>query len=545
MGAHAPSRRLPPETGRRSLLLAAVATAAGTTWTALVVATFFGAIDTTAAPLVALLLVPVVLGAALVFARRDLGVRVRVLAMWAALVSGALVAGPVIDARPVMAFIIPGIAISAMVCVRHPAGAVVGTLAITGTFNTLTAYTPLPTGETVDVLLAGLWVGTAWTYLVSRRERPIWLWPGVVLSVIYVGLTAGAILGADGLFAGLYAFRISAWYMLAFLLIGYAGWKQETYRRIAHGIIAVAAIVGAYATLRWVVGPSEAERELALTSASPAYNFINGELRAFGSLPSGHHLSAWTSVLIPCCVAYALAGHGRWRALAAAAAVLCGIALFASEVRAGAVAAVVGVVLVLVLYQATRGVNGLHLGTTAGGLAAIVVIGAIAFSMSAGNSDAGFQRYSALLSSPTSDYSYQARLVKWRSAFDDIRAHPFGQGLGTSGEAHLKYGRFVTVSSLNIDNSYLKVALDQGFAVMVLYIATIAGLLIGLARRAVTATERERAAAIVAGAGSLGALAVLLPIGTYMEGLPALAAWIVVGLAVSQCSQPPATPGPA
>lgn len=539
MGAHVLSRGPLARPRAHALVVAGIVVATGL-WTVVVAGGFYGLIDGRLALLG--LPAPLLLGAALLVTRRRTSPAVRAAALWSAIVVGALIGSVLVDALPALAFVVPGIAVSAFVCVRHPAAAVVGTLAITGSFNTITAYTPFPTGEGVDMLLAGLWVGTAWTYLFSRRERPIWVWPGVALSLVYLTLTAIAILGAEDLFAGLYAFRVSAWYMLAFVLIGYAGWPQDTYRRIAHGILVVAALIGGYATLRWLIGPSDAERELALTSASPAYNFIDGELRLFGALPSGHHLSAWTSVLIPCCIAYALAGSGRWRLVAIGAAVTCGIALFGSEVRAGAVAAGVGVLLVLFLYQATRGVKGLHLGTTAAGLAAIVVIGAVAFSLSAGDSDAGVQRYSVLLSSPTSDPSYQARVFKWESAFDDIDAHPLGQGLGTSGEAHLKYGRFVTVSSLNIDNSYLKVALDQGFAVMLLYIAAIALLLTGLARRAVVATDRERAAAILAGTGSLAALAVLLPVGTYLEGLPVLAAWIVVGLAVSQCGPPPARP---
>lgn len=515
-----------------------VAIAVGATaWTALVVGAFFGWLPIHYAAALALLLLPLLLAARLVFGRTPQRPAIRALALWSGIVGGALIASIFIDILPVIALAAPGILVSALVCARYPAAAVVGTFALTGTFNTIAAYTPFPVGESVDVALAGLWVGALWTHFLTRRERPLWIWPGVVLSVLYIGLSAAAILGAETLFTGLYAFRISSWYMLAFVLVGYAGWKPATYRRIAHGVLAVALFVGAYATLRWIIGPADAERQLALVSGP--YNFINGELRLFGSLPSGHHLSAWTAVVVPFCLGYALAGREtRWRIVAGIAAALCSLALFGSEVRVGAVAAIVGSGLVILLYQSSRSIKGLHLGTTAVAVAGAIVIGAVLFSLSAGHSDAGLERYSVLLSDPTSDHSYKARIFKWETALDDIEQHPFGQGLGTAGEAHLRYGRFVTVASLNIDSSYLKVALDQGFAVTVLFMAAILALMVGLARRTAFSGNRAGASLALGACGSLAALSVLLPIGTYMEGLPALTAWLLVGLGVSHFTAP-------
>src|SRR5690606_16105066 len=136
------------------------------------------------------------------------------------------------------------------------------------------AFTPVPVGESVDLVLGGLWCGVLWSWLFSDRREPVWLWPGVALSIAYLGVLAVFVVFADDLFRGLFGFRASAWYMAVFLLIAYARWEAPTYRRIATGFVAVAALVGGYATFRWIVGPAEAEMALAL-STDGQYQFVD------------------------------------------------------------------------------------------------------------------------------------------------------------------------------------------------------------------------------------------------------------------------------
>lgn len=507
-------------------------------WSAVAVAGFTGRLVVPQPFLVAALL-PMALGAWIATGSRPATASVRVAAAWAAILAGGLLGATLVTLLPLAALIVPLILISAVLCARYPGAAVVGAFVLTGTLNTVTVFTPLPVGETVDLILAGLLVSIVWNYALHRRDRPLWLWPGAVASVLYLFFTGLEIFTADVTFNALYAFRVSAWYMLAFLLIGYARWHPSTYRRIARGVTAVAAAVGAYALLRWIIGPADAEEAEALAAAG-TYNFVNEDFRLIGSFPSGHHLAGWTAIMTPFCVACALSHPGRWRVTAGTAAALCSLAVLASEVRTGLVAAAAGVAIVVLLYQLSRGFPGPHLGATAGAVVAAAVVAVVAFSLAVGGSEESRSRYT-VLTRPSEDAAFQDRTAKWRTALAEIRRHPLGQGLGSGGQTHQRYGRFRTIASQDVDNSYLKIALDQGMAVMVFFAFSALMLLYGLARRAAFTGSRESAGVAMGAAGALAAFLILMSTGVYIEGLTALAAWMLVGLGVSQFAGPRGT----
>jgi hypothetical protein len=486
--------------------------------------------------LLATLGVPLLLGAAVIFGRGEARPPLTQSAGWTAILAGALVAGAVLSFQPLLALAAPALLVSALACSRYPVAATAGVFLLTGAYNTIEAYTPLPVGLTVDLLLAGLWAGVVWSYLFGGRDRPVWIWPGVAVIGAYLAITVAGMLGAESVSGGVFAFRGTAWYIAAALLVGYAGWRTVTYHRIARGFVAAAVLVGGYATFRWIVGPAAAEQDLAFAT-NAKYQFVNNELRLFGSFNDGKALGAWTAAVIPFCVAFALAFTGRWRIPAAAGAGLCLLALLGSEARGAFAGAVVGVLLVLALYQLSRGVPGLHLGITAAAVIGIAAVGVFLFTQTAGSDEASSQRYSALLN-PGDDLAYQARLFKWRTALDDIRDKPFGMGLGAAGGAQQRYGRFATVGSSSIDSSYLKIAFEQGFAAMIVFAIGVLLLVAGLARRALVTLDRHRAGLAMGGCGALVAFSVLMYSENSIEGLPALTMWLLVGLGISQFASP-------
>jgi len=136
--------------------------------------------------------------------------------------------------------------------------------------------------------------------------------------------------------------------------------------------------------------------------------------------------------------------------------------------------------------------------------------------------------------SPGRDEAYQTRLTKWSAALDDIDRNPFGGGLGTAGQVQREQGRFANIGSIGVDNSYLKVALEQGFAVMIVFAASLVLLLIGIGRRAWVTADRSQATLGIGAAATLASYLVLLNSALYIEGLTAMAAWTVVGLGVAQ-----------
>ena len=511
-------------------------------WTVVVVGSLVADIPTPyLVPLT--LLVPLALAARSLFWRTEPSRAVLRATGWTILVTVALLAGLIVPGLGVTALAVPGLLVIAVVCGRYPAYAVITVVGITASYGSLQAFTPIDAGPAADAVLAGLWISAIWCYLVRGRDRAIWLWPGVVAVVLYIFLTACEILTAPSINFGFYAFRGTAWYMLAFLLVGYGLWKPETRGIVAKGVVVIAAAAGAYATFRLFAGP--AGREQALASSADPTNYLNGQFRLVGSFLGGKALATWCSIMIPFCLAIGLSLKGRWRLLAAIACAGLAVGLLGSEVRSSLIGVVVGVGLVFLLFQLARAFPGLHLGVTATALLAAALVGVGVYSFTGGSSEGSQERYTLILT-PTRDPAFQARLLRWRTVLADIDRHPFGQGLGTASRIHRQRGRFTSVANLNIDNSYLQIAFEQGLAVMVLFIVSALMMLFGLARRAVATVVRERAAIAIGACGGLAAYLAVLPTGSYVEGFNTLAVWTLVGLGVGQFAFPDERqPGPA
>jgi uncharacterized membrane protein YoaK (UPF0700 family) len=428
---------------------------------------------------------------------------------------------------------IVGVAGAAVLCARYPAASVTAVALITGAYGSLTAFWNVPAGPAADLILGGLWVATLW-HLVRHRRPQWWVPPAVVAVVAYLALTAVQIAFASSAPIGLQSFRASAWYLAAGVLVAYAPWSHATRRRIVNGVLLVCLGVGTYAVSRWLFGAAPQEANLAKQVSYT--NTLDGELGLVGSLTSRHELGGWTGLAVPFCFAMTLTLRDRWRLVAVAAATACMFALLASETRAALVSVIPALVLVLLLYQFSRGFPGLHLGATAVAAIAIVGIGVFQFSGATGDSTRAKSHFELILT-PSQDPAYRRRVYKWDTALADIARHPMGQGLGTAGRVQQQHGRFANVASINVDSSYLKIAYEQGTWVMVFVIATLVALLASLIRRALVTPDRERAGIAIAGAAALLCMGLLMVFGTYIEGLPALLAWLLVGLGIGAVAQ--------
>ena len=158
--------------------------------------------------------------------------------------------------------------------------------------------------------------------------------------------------------------------------------------------------------------------------------------------------------------------------------------------------------------------------------------GAGAFALTLGDKSDSGTRYHAILD-PESDSSYQARLVKWRTALDDIDRAPFGHGLGTTGPVQVRYGEFRTIGADEVDNSYLKIAYEQGIVVMAFFMVTLLVLLTELIRHAVWTRAPGGALATTAAAGTLVAMLVEFLAGVHIDRLAILVGWVIVGLGIA------------
>lgn len=500
----------------------------GSAWTLVFVGSVFGSVTMSSTDFLLLSLVPLALMFVLMLTRNHWPLFAAATG-WMAIVSTAFYAEGFVVVTLVVAIAIPLLALSGLLARRYPATFLVLTLAATGFFGTAEAFLGLSVAPAADLLLAGLWLGTLWSYLVdSERRRMAWF-TGLALTVIYVLLSFFEVFSSSaGLFIAAQDFRGSIWYMMSFLLLTVAPLPRAAIRRAAMGFVLVAVAVGGYATFRWITGQSG--HELSNAFAQTTNNVIGDRVRLIGSFVGGKELAAWTSTAIPFCLACGLLFSGRRRAIALSACALCAVAMFGSDVRVALVAVVPAVAAVFALYQMSRAFPGTHLGTTLSALFAALVIGVGAFALTLGGNSDTAQRYQVLVTNPTQDPSYQARLYKWGNALVDIKDHPLGQGLGTAGRTQMRYGHYVNISNVDVDNSYLKVALEQGAGVMAFFIVGLVLLAWGLARRAVRSTEPLDAGLAIGAVGVLIAFAVLMFAGTYIEGLPALGAWLLVGV---------------
>jgi hypothetical protein len=294
----------------------------------------------------------------------------------------------------------------------------------------------------------------------------------------------------------------------------------------------VAVLVGLYALLRTITGPTEAERELAL---SGKVGFL--QLKVSGSLPSAGHLASWCTAVLPFALALTLTMRGRWQYVAGLAAAVSLFAVLATEVRTGIIAAVCGAFLVLALVAAAHSFPAARKAVrlAAAGLMALVV-GIGAYATTIGTSDESSARFERILD-PTDDVAYNARLVRWEEAFEVMADNPFGQGLGTLGSVAITKPLDPDLVR-QLDSSYIKVGVEQGPWVLVLFAAALLMLLVNLIWRSVATPDPGAAALGIGAAGAMLGLIISFYANTYIEEPQILAGWLIVGLGVSQLSRP-------
>ena len=449
---------------------------------------------------------------------------------WATLV--ALGVGPVLNFFPLLAAAIPAILLAALITHRFPASALGAIFFLVGAYGTVEAFTGVPPGQVVDFLLGGLWVGLVGRLLISRRRVGLRVTPAIVLLTVFIGITLVAALFSQPLGTALKDFRLSMWHMSVALLIACGGFRIRTLSGLTRAMVVVCLFVGAYATLRWAIGPSAKETSL-VPKDSAQYNRLayTNESKVQGSFPDGQELGLWMACALPFLGAMVLAGRGMVRMLALAALPITLVGMFGSGQRTAVASVVAGLLTVLVVHLLSRGFRGPRLGVALAAILALVIAAAVVYPAIV-NTPEKRQRYTNLLT-PSRDLSFQDRLFKWRQTLADLRGEPFGFGLGT-GDTEAFGQRFIRLGASEIDNSYLKIAYEQGIAVMIFFAVALIVLLVELLRFAVWSRAPGPAAIATAAAGVLVSMMVEFMSGIHIDRLAAMAGWMVVGLGMAQ-----------
>jgi O-antigen ligase len=450
----------------------------------------------------------------------------RFAAAWCVAVAFALVAMPKLTSSPKDALAIPALAIAVTVATRWPALMVAIALAVSGAFGDLEVYWHFPTQKVSDLVLISLIVAVA-TVGLSHRRQAVAPRPLVLVLAGYLFITAVMVPLADDRSIALRDFSTGALYLVIALVIAHAGWSEGTYRRMARLALIAALVVGAYATLRIVIGPSHQE----FAGNQSAFDYVNGHYRAIGSFHAPQDLGFWASAVLPFTLAWALCARGSWRFVGALATVLLAVALYGSGLRIGLIAAAAGLLATLLLYHFARAFPGLRLGLTLGAMLLAIGTGAVLFSVVHSTSPA--HSYAALLH-PSQDASVAARQTKWSEALRELQGRPFGYGMGTAFYLYGQQHPAVNIGSHAIDNGYLYVALEQGLVLMALFIAGLVALLVQLGRGSISTRGREAATLGIGAAGVLVSIMVSAIAEVPGETPRLLAPCVIIGLGLAQ-----------
>jgi hypothetical protein len=469
----------------------------------------------------------ILLGLALL--RRPLPRQVVWAAAGIATLSLALYLAEQVVPRPLLVLAMPASVAAGVACRGRPELAVLALFAVASTFGAIDAFTPIPPSKLADLLLAGLWLGVAWRRVVGGERFELRLLPGVVLLLAFAVITLAQVVAAPSLSFGIHTFISTGLYLLTVVLVGASDLDAERLAVIAKGIVAIALLVAAYAVLRDIIGPAAQERAIA---ARQPFNFKDGKLLLFGSFESRHQLGLWCALVVPFCAGMAAVLPGRWRLAALAVIPLCAVAFIDSESRAALVAAIAGLAVVLALHSMGRAFPGPRLGAVVAAAVVLVGGGGAAIVLSGGNSNATTKKFTVVLH-PNDDAAFRARQAKWDEALHEIRKQPMGHGLGTANQLQQQQGRFVSIGSFSIDNSYLRVGYEQGIVPALLYIAGLVALALALIRRAVVTPDPARAGPALAAAGAIVSYIVVLYPSNAFDGYTALAAWLLVGVGLA------------
>ena len=425
---------------------------------------------------------------------------------------------------------IPAAIPAGLVCMRWPIPAMGLLLLCTSAYGSLTALTPMPAGRLADATLASLWIGTMIGYIRSGRLRPVYFTPGLLMLIAYIAISALAVISVSPPSSGLESFHLTAGHLSVVALVALAPWGPTTYRGLGKAVLAVAVGVAAYCVFRYVTGSAPGETALARATVSGLPK--STELRFFGSFPTAQELTVWAAGMLPFALALLLAWRGRWRWVAGAAIGLCLVALLASDVRTGVVAAGAGLVVTTVLFLGSRAFpSGARIGAGFTCILLVVTLATTAYVTTISGSPTREDRLAALLN-PSEDRNYQVRTQRWEFAWEEIKREPFGHGLGTAGTGS-RSEEVLPVGPTVLDSSYLKVGLEQGIPVMALFGLTLLALLISLSWRSVVEPSPANAAYTIGAAGTLIALIVLFYGSSYVESPSIIPAWVAVGLGVA------------
>jgi hypothetical protein len=345
----------------------------------------------------------------------------------------------------------------------------------------------------------------------------------VVLIGLWLLVSIAQIAQGGDLSRGVIGFRLTQFYVvaaLAGLVLAAAG--RSSGPRMVTFLLAGLGVVAAYAAVRGVIGPSEHERQFALTRPGvPVYGDV---FRAVGSFSGAVGLA---SFLVPTAVFALLAALlvRPLRLLGTAVFVCATVGVVSSYTRAALVAIAAGLVFGAVLAAAASGTSRRRGVLVVSAVVAVLTLVSVGAAVASRASPVVEKRAHAFVD-PLNDKSLRERFDTWVDSVNEIRRRPLGTGLGTVGRAS-GIGGETTVTT---DNSYLKILREQGVLVAPLFILGILAAVLAIAWGLIRAPARRQAIGVAALSGFVSFLVLALA-GEYLEQPGKVLAWALLGMA--------------
>ncbi|HEY1360114.1 MAG TPA: O-antigen ligase family protein [Thermoleophilaceae bacterium] len=452
---------------------------------------------------------------------------------------------------PSLALLLAALLIVALLALRRPAAAfllAIGLIGFEGTIKIRLTIenVPHPLGVGAAALDLGLLAGLAG--LLARAGlapfREIWSRAGraeraaFVLLALWLALSLVQIPLGGPFRTAVNGFRLTQAYFVIGVLGGVLLWRARPGAATVQAALIGLAVVGAYAAVRVVTGPSGAEQAFAVAPGAPQE--LGSAFRGVGSFSGTFGL---TSFLVPSSVlAFAVAvALPRVRKLAILVCALGIVALLGSFVRAGLVAVTAGLLVVTAFLLIDRGVDRRLKLVVVGSLGVLFLATVVGVAASSGLSDQLRARAKGFIS-PGSDASAKIRRQTWKRTLREWRKEPLGAGLGTvgaaTGVAGGTHGANAAGAAIRgrkeatyADNSFLKVLREQGIEGLALFLAGMLTLLAVLTAKLIRAGPIRHPVA----AGALGAVCaylVLFMFSEYIEQPGKVVVWTLLGVAV-------------
>jgi O-Antigen ligase len=349
----------------------------------------------------------------------------------------------------------------------------------------------------------------------GRGERLVTMALGawIVLAVLQIPLSTSISTGVEGV-------RLTHFYVIA-VPAGVILAATLPPNRLEQALLAIAAVVAAYAAFRGIVGNSEEERRFA-ASRDLNTQFLE-HARDTGSFTSP---VALVSFLVPAALfGFTLAClEARRRFLGALVFGLGMVGIIASYVRTAFVAVVAGAFALAGILVGAKSVSR-NLKLVAVGLVVVVLVGGYTAVQLAGNINTFAKDRAESLSNPFSDYSLKQRYKTWDHSLNRLVHHPLGTGPGTVGRATIKHGRKATYT----DSSYLKILQEQGFLGGFLFVFAMLGAVALCWRRLVRIGPLSRPLAVATLVGFITFLVLCLT-GENIEQPGKALIWAMLGI---------------